>query len=73
MSRRAAHDNLSKQEWLDQLKAANVDLIGGSLDEATNAYKDIEKVMASQTELVEVQAEFEPRLVRMADDGFAED
>lgn len=73
MSRKAAFANLDEKEWRAQLKAADVELIGGSLDEATNAYKDIEKVMASQTELVTIQAEFEPKLVRMADDGFAED
>ena len=73
MSRRAAHESLDPKEWKRQLAEAQVELIGGSLDEATNAYKDIEKVMASQKKLVDVMAEFQPRLVRMADDGFAED
>jgi len=30
-------------------------------------YKDIHTVMAAQTNLVEVLAKFEPRIVRMAD------
>jgi tRNA-splicing ligase RtcB len=37
------------------------------------AYKDIEAVMASQTDLVDVVAKFTPKLVRMADDGSRED
>ncbi|WP_316832563.1 RtcB family protein [Pedobacter aquatilis] len=43
------------------------------LDEAPMAYKDINKVMAAQTELVDVIARLEPRMVRMADDGSRED
>jgi tRNA-splicing ligase RtcB len=31
------------------------------------AYKDIHTVMAAQTDLVEVLAKFQPRIVRMAD------
>lgn len=48
-------------------------LIGAGLDEAPGAYKDINKVMAAQTELVDVVARFEPKMVRMADDGSRED
>jgi tRNA-splicing ligase RtcB len=48
-------------------------LIGGGTDEAPGAYKDIHSVMAAQTELVEVLASFQPKLVRMADDGSRED
>jgi tRNA-splicing ligase RtcB len=42
--------------------------LGGSLDEAPQAYKDIDEVMAAQTDLVEVVAKFTPRIVRMAED-----
>jgi tRNA-splicing ligase RtcB (3'-phosphate/5'-hydroxy nucleic acid ligase) len=37
------------------------------LDEAPQAYKDINKVMAAQTDLVHVLAKFSPKIVRMAD------
>jgi tRNA-splicing ligase RtcB (3'-phosphate/5'-hydroxy nucleic acid ligase) len=37
------------------------------------AYKDINLVMASQKELVDVVAKFTPKMVRMADDGSKED
>jgi len=50
-----------------------VSLIGAGLDEAPMAYKDIEVVMASQKELVDVVAKFTPKMVRMADDGSRED
>jgi tRNA-splicing ligase RtcB len=50
-----------------------VTLIGAGLDEAPMAYKDINVVMASQQELVDVVAKFTPKMVRMADDGSRED
>jgi tRNA-splicing ligase RtcB len=55
------------------LKDHGVSLIGAGLDEAPNAYKDIEMVMAAQTDLVSVVAKFTPKMVRMADDGSRED
>ena len=55
------------------LKEHDVTLIGGGLDEAPIAYKDIRVVMAAQEELVDIVATFTPRMVRMADDGSRED
>ena len=37
------------------------------MDEAPMAYKNIEQVMAAQTDLVDVVAKFSPKIVRMAD------
>jgi len=48
-------------------------LVSAGLDEAQMAYKNIETVMASQQDLVEVIAKFTPKMVRMADDGSRED
>jgi len=45
-----------------------VTLIGGSVEENPLAYKDIEKVMAGQQELVTIQGRFLPRIVRMNKD-----
>lgn len=73
MSRTAAEKAFTQQQLRDVLKAHNVTLIGGGLDEAPGAYKDIRTVMAAQTSLVEVLAQFTPRMVRMADDGSRED
>ena len=43
----------------------DVSLIGGGIDEAPMAYKNIKKVMANQQELVEVLGTFTPKIVRM--------
>ncbi|MEI9955078.1 MAG: hypothetical protein WDM90_01890 [Ferruginibacter sp.] len=42
-----------------------VKLIGGGLDEAPFAYKDINEVMQSQTNLVDVLGKFYPAIVQM--------
>jgi tRNA-splicing ligase RtcB (3'-phosphate/5'-hydroxy nucleic acid ligase) len=73
MSRTKAVKNVTKNELRDLLKEKGVSLIGGGLDEAPMAYKDIHKVMASQEALVDVVAKFSPKMVRMADDGSKED
>lgn len=48
------------------LKNHDVTLIGGGIDEAPMAYKNIKKVMGNQLELVEVLGTFTPKIVRMA-------
>jgi tRNA-splicing ligase RtcB len=73
MSRTKAIQSITKSDMKAILKDHNVTLIGAGLDEAPMAYKDIHKVMAAQTELVDIVAKFEPRMVRMADDGSRED
>lgn len=44
-------------------------MIGGTLDESPEVYKDINKVIDGQRDLVDVLAKFEPKLVRMAAEG----
>lgn len=73
MSRTQAIKNISQTEMQAILKDHGVTLIGAGLDEAPMAYKDINMVMASQQELVDVVAKFTPKMVRMADDGSRED
>lgn len=73
MSRTKAIQSITKADMKAILKDHGVTLIGAGLDEAPMAYKDINKVMAAQTELVDVIAKFEPKMVRMADDGSRED
>ncbi len=73
MSRTAATKTFSRQELRTILKDHGVTLIGGGLDEAPGAYKDIRTVMNAQQDLVEVLAQFTPKMVRMADDGSRED
>jgi tRNA-splicing ligase RtcB (3'-phosphate/5'-hydroxy nucleic acid ligase) len=51
------------------LRERGVTLLSAGLDEVPMAYKDIEEVMAAQSDLVEPLARFEPRLVKMAPGG----
>jgi tRNA-splicing ligase RtcB len=67
MSRTKALGMLTKDDLHAELKKAQVQLIGADLDEAPQAYKDIRKVMDAQTDLVQVLAQFSPKIVRMAD------
>jgi tRNA-splicing ligase RtcB len=73
MSRTKAIQNISQADMKTILEANQVTLIGAGLDEAPMAYKDINMVMNSQKDLVDVVAKFTPKIVRMADDGSRED
>ncbi len=47
----------------------DVVLISAGLDEVPMGYKDIESVMNAQSDLVEIIARFDPKLVKMAPEG----
>ncbi|GAA3594567.1 RtcB family protein [Flavivirga amylovorans] len=64
-SRRKCKEKFTKSDMKKQLKMNDVTLIGGGVDEAPMAYKDIKKVMNNQQELVEVLGTFTPKIVRM--------
>jgi len=68
MSRRGALDRLTKTERDQYLRTRAITLLGGGLDEAPQAYKRIEDVMAAQDDLVEIIGSFSPKIVRMADE-----
>lgn len=65
MSRTKALANISHEALKKELNAHGVKLIGGGLDEAPFAYKDIREVMKSQTDLVDVLGAFYPKIVQM--------
>jgi tRNA-splicing ligase RtcB len=65
MSRQKAKESFTLSALKKMLNGAGVQLIGGSVEEAPPAYKDIEQVMDFQKELVTVQGKFMPRIVRM--------
>lgn len=65
MSRGAAIQSITHKTLNDILQKSGVQLIGGGLDEAPQAYKDIEMVMSAQKQLVDVVGKFYPKLVRM--------
>ncbi len=71
MGRRAALNAISKTQRDAYLRERGVTLLGGGLDESPQAYKDIETIIASQDDLVEVIGKFMPRVVRMADEAGA--
>jgi tRNA-splicing ligase RtcB len=74
MSRSAAKNSITNKMVRQELRKHDVDLIGGGLDEAPMAYKDIHRVMHHQRELVDVVGTFVPKIVRMCvDDSPAED
>lgn len=66
MSRSEAQRTITKADMEEELKRYKIDLTGGGIDESPMAYKNINTVMAAQTDLVEVLAKFRPRIVRMA-------
>ena len=65
MSRNLARKTFSEKKMKEYLDKKGVELIGGDIDEAPFAYKDIHEVMESQKDLVEVLGEFHPKIVRM--------
>ncbi len=65
-SRSQAKNSISGGDLRSLLRERNVQLIGGGIDEAPQAYKNIREVMAGQTELVEIVGVFHPKVVRMA-------
>jgi tRNA-splicing ligase RtcB len=50
-----------------------VHVLSAGSDEVPFVYKDILKVMAEQTDLVDIVGRFDPRIVKMSNDGRAED
>jgi len=65
MSRSAAIKSITPEWMKKNLREYGVRLLGGGLDEAPQAYKDIEEVMRSQRQLVDVVGQFMPKIVRM--------
>ena len=68
MSRTAALNSITHKALKEALQKYDVKLIGGGLDEAPFAYKDIEVVMQAQKQLVDVVGKFTPKIVRMSGD-----
>ncbi|MBK1877369.1 RtcB family protein [Pelagicoccus mobilis] len=69
MSRKKAQSKLKWKDAQRLLKDRGVNLLSAGLDEVPFVYKDIDQVMAAQSDLVESVARFFPRLVKMAPAG----
>jgi tRNA-splicing ligase RtcB len=68
MGRKQAINSLTHRERDKYLQDRGVSLIGGGLDEAPQAYKNIEEVIAAQADLVDIIGKFSPKIVRMANE-----
>ncbi len=66
MSRSKAKSSITRTAMKKTLADYGVELIGGGVDEAPMAYKDIDTVMSYQNSLVQVLGSFTPKIVRMA-------
>ncbi len=69
MSRTQAKKVFTWEQTQAHLRERRVKLLSAGLDEAPMAYKNIDEVMAAQSDLVETLARFDPRLVKMAPSG----
>jgi len=65
MSRTSAIKSITHNQLNDALAKHGVKLLGGGLDEAPFAYKDIHEVMKAQKHLVETVGLFYPKIVKM--------
>ena len=65
MSRTAALKTVTHKELNEVLAKKGIKLLGGGLDEAPFAYKDIYQVMQAQKQLVETVGVFYPKIVKM--------
>ncbi|MFM2268455.1 MAG: hypothetical protein RL757_1896 [Bacteroidota bacterium] len=64
-SRSQAKASITHALMKKTLADAGVTLLGGGLDEAPQAYKDIVEVMGAQTNLVDIVGTFQPKIVKM--------
>lgn len=69
MSRTAAKRSFTWSDVRKLLAERDVTVLSAGIDEVPGVYKDIHEVMAQQRDLVDVIAQFDPRLVKMAPDG----
>jgi tRNA-splicing ligase RtcB (3'-phosphate/5'-hydroxy nucleic acid ligase) len=69
MSRTAAKEKFRWAHVKPTLEAAGVTLLSAGLDEVPGSYKNIHDVMNAQADLVEILAQFDPKIVKMAPAG----
>ena len=69
MSRRKAKEKYKFNAVRRDLEKKGIRVLAAGADEVPGVYKDIHEVMAAQSDLVEIVARFDPRIVRMCGDG----
>lgn len=65
MSRNQALKQITHQAVQEMLQRQGIRLMGGGLDEAPFAYKDIYQVMQAQQDLITIVGVFHPKIVKM--------
>jgi tRNA-splicing ligase RtcB len=69
MSRTAAREKYRWNHIKPMLEEAGVTLLSAGIDENPHAYKNIHEVMAQQSDLVDIIARFDTKIVKMGDAG----
>jgi tRNA-splicing ligase RtcB len=69
MSRTAAREKFRWAHVKPILEEAGVTLLSAGIDEVPGSYKNIHDVMNAQADLVEIIAQFDPKIVKMAPAG----
>lgn len=69
MSRKKAKESFTWSQARKLLDEKGVKLLSAGLDEVPMVYRDIEKVMEAQRDLVDVLGRFHPKIVKMAPAG----
>ncbi|MDZ4851175.1 MAG: RtcB family protein [Pirellulaceae bacterium] len=69
MSRTAGRNKFRWKAVRNDLLEKGIRVLSAGADEAPGVYKDIHQVMAAQTDLVDVIAQFNPKIVKMCDDN----
>ncbi len=69
MSRTKAKASFMWSDVKKQLDEKGVTLLSAGIDEVPGVYKDIHKVMSFQQDLVDIIAQFDPKIVKMAPAG----
>ncbi len=69
MSRKKARDTFNFKAVRNDLARKGVRVLSAGSDEVPGVYKDIREVMRQQADLVAVVARFDPKIVKMCDDG----
>jgi tRNA-splicing ligase RtcB len=69
MSRTQAKKTFNYRDEIAKLKAQGVTVLSAGADEVVGVYKNIDQVMAAQSDLVDIVARFDPKIVKMCGDN----
>lgn len=69
MSRTQARDRFRFKAVKNDLEKKGVRVLSAGSDEVPGVYKDIHRVMSAQQDLVDIVARFDPKIVKMSEDG----